>query len=222
MKKIISLLLCLALLLSLPFSSSADVETNSSMDELIAKACAAFPEYANKIRNQPINPQSVQTCTANDVVLSDSRDISDSETLYYDEYGDGSILLTSVQHTCQALIDVSGDDTPTSTSTTGWHYTLSIEAGMANTTSVYNWSDIHITIADGYDRITNIGTISKKGDCLAPSLTGKRLVETASKFAYVCYHLVFRIDPRPGYIKAVDFSVSVGGDAINVDHTCYD
>lgn len=222
MKKIISLLLCLALLLSLPLSSYADAETNSPMDELITKACAAFPEYADKIRNQPINSQSTRTYTANYVVLSDSRDISDSETIYYDEYGDGSILLTSVQHACQAIIDVSGDDKPSGTSSTGWNYTLSIKAGMANTNSYYTWSNIRLTIADGYDRITNTGTISKKGDCLDPSLTGKQLVETASKRAYVSYHLVFKIDPRPGYIKAVDLSVFVGRDTFNVDHTCYD
>lgn len=222
MKKIISLLLCLALLLSLPFSSYADAEANSSMDELVTKACAAFPEYADKIRNQPINSQSVRTYAANYIVLSDSRDISDSETIYYDEYGDGSILLTSVQHTCQAIIDVSGDDNPSGTSSTGWNYTLSIKAGMANTNSYYTWSNIRFTISDGYDRITNAGTIEKEGDCLDPSLAGKQLVETASKRAYVSYHLVFKIDPRPGYTKAVDLSVFVGRDTFNVDHTCYD
>ena len=103
MKKSISTVVALILILSMiPLRVFASDLSDSENDELIALACDIFPEYAYKIQNPPSLDQLFSATSARSIddgfkiVLRETRNVSDSRQITYQEYANGAYSLTSL------------------------------------------------------------------------------------------------------------------------------
>lgn len=96
MKRILSWILVACLFMSMMVCGVAAVEAPSeekmtppmSEEELDQLAATVFPEYADKILN-PQMPDNANSVRSNVKVIDETRRISDSEYLTYQEYADG-------------------------------------------------------------------------------------------------------------------------------------
>ena len=140
MKKLFALLLVFAMIFAtLPFTAFAS-EATSMQSQLTIKACNAFPEYANKIRAQEQqiahNQLSVLSNQSKDVIINETRDISDTESITYTEFSNGVIMLTG----SSVSYDVESDNTATSGSNV--NHTVDIYAELVG------YPNCHVNLYD--------------------------------------------------------------------------
>lgn len=220
MKKAVSLLLCVIILcMSMPAVAMAS-ENDSERDQLIADACAVFPEYAGMIQNQEQNgiPKVVtRASTTNELVFSATRPVSDDKYILFSEYSDGTLLVTEYETKCTK--------TENSHSTSGSYknYDVNIEATMAGVNGYFKVSNVKYSlITSQYDRITSTGTESKSGKCTSGTLSVSRLNETATQKATLIYDLYFQFGPGSYYTKWTELTFTVGGDTATLTHVDLD
>lgn len=95
MKKAISILLCFVLTLSVfPVPSHAVETTETEYDRIISLACSLFPEYTSYLLNK--NPRinsSTYTLANDEIIYSETKHISDSESLSLSVYASGNTIL---------------------------------------------------------------------------------------------------------------------------------
>ena len=96
MKKIISFILSLCLIYSLfPITSSAETVSDPLQEELFQLARDTFPEYASELHLTHSSRSSIHTVSEDDaVVYSETRTISEKETLTLTELRSGNIFVT--------------------------------------------------------------------------------------------------------------------------------
>lgn len=122
MKRLLSVLAVMLLLLTmLPFSAVA-VETETSERELlISSACKVFPEYATKICSD-IHSTTYglnQRTNRKELVVTETRSISENEQITYSEYSDGSVYLVGASINPWYLVDSGVSDSSSTTVYTG-------------------------------------------------------------------------------------------------------
>lgn len=219
MRKFVSLFLTLALLLTtISFEVSATEIEQSSYDSLIQKAAAAFPEYAEKIQN-PKNSAYLYSrdATPRELLVSETRPISDVESITYAEYSDGLILLSGYDFTCDSTVVDS------STGSTYKKYTIDVEAAcIAEGYNGYFYLDgVSYILRNGYDNFDSItapGTERKGTNCVSASRTDYTQNESYTGYARIAYYLGFRIGPKPTQFVTSNLTIHVGEDTAIVDH----
>jgi len=103
MKKIVSLVFTLVLLVNAVFIPTIAAETNNpsvagtatayTQNEIIEMACEIWPEYSDKLSYSTSEALQLSRASVDfEVVHSDSHKISDTETLLYYEYATGYAL----------------------------------------------------------------------------------------------------------------------------------
>ena len=122
MKRLLSALAVMLLLLTmLPFSAVA-VETETSERELlISLACKVFPEHATKICSD-IHSTTYglnQRTNRKELVVTETRSISENEQITYSEYSDGSVYLVGASIDPWYLVDSGVSDSSSTTVYTG-------------------------------------------------------------------------------------------------------
>ena len=95
MKRIFSLILALLMLIvSVPLTTTASEQEVSRHDYLIELACDTFPEYASIIRGQNTFSHASLHSDSNGVIFSETRTISDTETLNIAQLSSGNVIIT--------------------------------------------------------------------------------------------------------------------------------
>ena len=190
MKKSISTVVALILILSMiPLRVFASDLSDSENDELIALACDIFPEYAYKIQNPPSLDQLFSATSARSIddgfkiVLRETRNVSDSRQITYQEYANGAYSLTSLTTAytivresysgsgySQYIVDIQvlHSYCPGAMYVTGFNYTL---------------------LSSSYDQINSFGTTNTS--TVDTSLTGSRQYESANGPAYAIYEAIY-------------------------------
>lgn len=217
MKKCMAMLLTLALLLTLiPLSASA-AESPSGYESLVQKAVSAFPEHANKLQN-PDNSAIFQSrgVTSRELLISETRPISDREYVTYAEYSDGLILLSGYEFTA---------DTTTVSYVTGSTYrniTIDIEATCVNDVGYNGYfylEGVSYSLRDNeFDVITNPGTASRTGYCTSATRTVYTANESNTTYARIAYALCFQLGPTGYYTVNSELLLYVGEDTAVLDH----
>ena len=128
MRRCLALFLSIALLLTtVPFVVFAAETKQLGYDSLVQKASAAFPEYAEKMQNpRGITFLNSQSPMPRELVINETRPISDTEYITYSEYSDGLILLSGYDFTYDSttVSDITGS--------TSRDITIDIEATCVN------------------------------------------------------------------------------------------
>ena len=223
MKKLFALLLVFAMIFAtLPFTAFAS-EATSMQSQLTIKACNAFPEYANKIRAQEQqiahNQLSVLSNQSKDVIINETRDISDTESITYTEFSNGVIMLTG----SSVSYDVESDNTSTSGSNV--NHTVDIYAELVGYPNCHvNLYDIKYTIVkNGYDKITSKGTSVKGSKCTGCSVAIYPSTESSSSKAKLTADIYFQYGSgSAGNFCWTQLVMSVGGDSRSISYNNLD
>lgn len=222
MKKFISYIITIALLLSmLPISASAQA-TNSNRNEILKKACIAFPEYAETIRADAAPSNLSRSSTSREVVFSEARSLSENEFIVYTEYSDGLFAIDSVKMEKEVVynsMDQSGSMTK---------FDITVKATCSDVKSHFILSNLKFTIyPTTYDRITSSGSpdVETPDNTYNDNCTYGTINctpnETASAPAKVSVRLTFQFTPYPGDVYQSDLTIKVRNNQLSVTHEEY-
>ncbi len=222
MKKLLALVLSLSLMFTLvPCCALAADADQSGYDTLVDKAASAFPEYAAKLLNPSYRP-SVYTrnAAARVLVVSETRSISDKESITYTEYSDGLVLLSDYDFTYETT------EVDYYTGSTYRSITIDIEAACVATgySGYFYLNGVSYKLYDGYDnfdRITNPGTEHKGTNCISYHRDSYTQIESYTGYAGFEYTLGFRIGPKPEQFVTSKLYFYVGEDTADVSHVSW-
>lgn len=222
MKKAISLfLVCVILATTIPFGCFADEPEDTEYLDLISDACAAFPEYADRItaaKNKSNNPSTCAlTEEAPEIIISETRMLSSKQVVTYTEYSNGDILLADISSTSDFAKSITRNSvTPL---LNGNQYNVTLRASYEGEYSNGDYVKIHNVVYrifdSGYDKITSSGTVEASSSWC--STVGEPIYvpsETASAPAMLKYQLQFNISSIPGTFYAPFLTFTVGNDLI--------
>ena len=227
MKKSISILLSIILILTaFPFYCFATEQDTAEREELIALACEVFPEYCDAIQGQAIStytlPRSTDTI---EEVFTETRNISDTTTLTYTQYSDGSGILTQLSTTDGCEKDVTYDERHASAGAT--YSSITIEATYTGESTngygsngYFKLTGLEYVIMSGdYDYIGDIGRYSVNSDCrVISNATICTLNESASGPAILQYRLNFKVGSNFAEGIESNLRITVGNDSAIVTH----
>lgn len=221
MKKIVSLLLSIIMtFLFIPMHANAAQEDKASgQEELIAVACEAFPEYEDKILSRrSFEGSSRSTSSTRELVVTETRYISDNEAVVYSEYSDGVILLTDYTYRYSTTINSQSQEGSRTI------YDVTVRATSADVANAYfELRNVQFTIyGTTYDRITNVGTYTEYGKCDVHTQCAPVLYETASTKANIVYRLSWKAYSDPGGWLPSVLRIEVGNNSFRVIHMYYD
>lgn len=221
MKNCLSLILALVLMLTVLPMGALAAENTSERDEILEKACVAFPEYAAKIAADTLPASALRSAEPQKMVFTETRAISENEFIVYTEYSDGLVVLD------QGVMDKEVIYNSTNDVATAINVDITVKATCTDTSAYFKVSNIKFTInTNSYDRINSIGSPKVynpsntfNDECIYVqgnhSLNSQ---ESASRKAYVCYPLSFKFAPYPGYVYTSELWVEVGQNALSVHH----
>lgn len=195
MKRYFTLLLLCTLMVNILGLSAYATETEcSGYDSLIRKATEAFPEYAERINNpKDVIPQNTREKTDRELVLRETRAVSDKEFVTYTEYSDGVILLSGYEFTAEstAVSNIKGQ--------TSRDIIVDIEATCVNDSGYKGYFYLegvsYSLVYSDYDYITDTGTARREGYCTKATQIINNPEETATSYATLAYELQFQIGP---------------------------
>lgn len=192
MKKLAFFLACLMVVSILPIpayaaerlqqSDSIQITTKKSLDDLVI---SAFPEYESKIRGENQNEISVTSISSSamDVVVCETRKLSDEVEVTYVEYSNGVVISF-----------LSENVVVRSSSTTGSMniYTVDIYASCNYSDGMVEVSDFQYALCmnTSYDAILSRGDLQHLGS-VAPLEGNYKMSEDANGPAYAEYCFTF-------------------------------
>jgi hypothetical protein len=216
MKKIFCFLLSLIFVMaSMPFTANASENNSDVQDELITLACVIFPEYADRITN-PVTTARTRSIGARELVITETRAVSENEYLTYTEYSDGLVLLTDNDFECSLSV------TDRILGTTKTDVTATITATCNLTSGYFRLSGVQYSLyKQGYDTINSTGSSSRSGNCIYAGLNSSVLTESAGRCAHLSYVLSFKIGNSAGDIVQSYLTLSVGNNTASVTNVEY-
>lgn len=163
---------------------------------MIQLACEAFPEYTEIILgNNPINANRSRSLQKPELVVYETRSLSDQNTLIYAQYSDGTAYAANLY--CYPEVSV----TDSSAGAGGTAYTCTITMTCNYSYEVFRAKDVTYSfVSQSYDVISDMGDISRSTTNRASYGTLKRTDENGP--AYAQYHIQFSIDKVSGYTPA--------------------
>ncbi len=214
MKKIISMILVAVLLCtSLPMSAYAS-EDEIVREELLTKACEAFPEFADKITNPQISMAPNTRSTGNqEPVYTETRQLSDTETIIYTEYASGLVLLTGIEGEWSRTVN------DYESSSFAVIYDINITASLNEPSGTFRLKNVKYTLVNnGYDAILSKGTPSRSTGCNGATEIVARMNETASQDAMILYELHFQFASSGYYTCRTELTLTVGDNRADITH----
>lgn len=203
MKKIISFCLVALMLVSvLPVGAFAAQDEQDEREQLLAQACSVFPEYAAAIRGEAAATYSLPASdNRNEVVFTETREISDTETLSITQMASGDIIVTQgefeylkVETTDSSVSDVGPDKI-------GY---ASFKATCTDADGVFYYKNVGFIIhQNGSGFFTSYGTASTSGDA-----SKKDPTETAT---YIRYGITYNVSKAPALREIYNFTLSFSG-----------
>lgn len=216
MKRIMSLLLVFVMVLVIapvPAHASSSAE-NDVQAEMLETACDVFPEYADKIMARaPTTVNARSASTTRDLVVTESRNVTDSRVIVYSEYSDGLVLLADYGYEYETITnsqDIDGSRT---------YVDIDIRATSNYFYGYFELQNVQFTIyGRGYERITSAGTPYATGDCEMYELETQILNETASSKATIQYEMYWRLVDLPAGVTPSRLKLTVGNNNFSVSH----
>lgn len=210
-RKLLSLFLAFSLLLTvLPFYVLAEEDKPLSREEHLALACEIFPEYSDKILG--VNSANAYSLCSSEreVVIADTRQVTENHVMTYAEYSDGETLIaSSIFNTPVTISDSDTSSTYTKTVTFTDHatgggataYTVTLQVSAPyHSDDEFIAKNVQFTIVGGYGEGC-YDCISSTGD-ISSSTTDRTSVsvhtqwETATSPARVQYNAEFKRDGK--------------------------
>lgn len=195
MKKLLSVLLTLVLLITIfPINSSA--VTDESMREqleLINLACLAFPEYASIIRGDAIVTYREPQTSSTEIIFYETRAISENESITYAQFSNNRGVVVYETASAATLDETGSSESIFAGGVSG---TLSYKVTPTDTDDfkgVFHLDNFkYRLISATYDSITDTGTPSANSSthCLYNRSTPV-YQETATHAASVKYNITF-------------------------------
>ena len=185
MKKLISICLCAIMLLTMiPIGASASETNLAARNNLITLACEVFPEFADAIRSENINNSTIAPASASDeVIYTETREVSDSKRLTLSQYASGSVIVIS-QELSDFPIEIV-DSSTSDISTVGVAGTASFEMKGPGT-GYFKLNNVAFTIYyNASDYFTSYGSTSSYNVCFGTTTKESTQIE---------YNLVFNCD----------------------------
>lgn len=163
MKKILSLCLAILMLLTaLPIDASAVENKTYSQTELLTLACEVFPEYESEIINQENRSfANYRSADSDEIIFSETRDISDNQSLTLLQRRGGDIIVVSREIDWANLYV---NDSTSDISNVGVTGTADFQITTTSASGTFILSDVRFTIYyTGSDYFTSTGTVSGLG-----------------------------------------------------------
>lgn len=222
MKKAISLfLVCVLIATTIPLCCFADEPEDAEHLDLISDACAAFPEYADRITAAKNKSDNLSTCTLTEeepeIIISETRMLSSKQVVTYTEYSNGDILLADISSTSDFAKSITRNSVTPLLNGNQYNVTLraSYEGEYSNGDYVKINNVIYRIIESDYDKIVNPGTVEASSSwCGTVGDPIHVIGETASGPAMLKYQLQFRIASTPTAFFAPFLTFTVGNDLI--------
>lgn len=190
MKKLLSMCLDAILLVTL-FPVHALAVEYSEDDDLIELACEVFPEYEASIRGE-IFPKNENSRSSNrEVIISESRQVSENQTLYYTEYSDGVALVASSGFTPTETI-INNDTGASATTITS---KLVVKCTWSNQEFICN-NVKYVTVSSQPDYIISTGNLSDSDTNDAYVKENTKYKENSSGPARIDYYAQFQLLPQ--------------------------
>lgn len=190
MKKTLSMFLAAVLLFTmLPFNVLAEEDYYSlTREEHLALACEIFPEYADSILGRNTLSTTYSRSVKRDIVVCETRDVSEQDKMTYVQYSDGSTLVASsrVQEftPSMTIVDISGSGSSS--------YTVDLRVSSYSSSQEFIVKSVKFQLNyNGYDCITNAGNISHSTTINNGAYIAKAW-ENASGPAYIVYSAEFQ------------------------------
>ena len=198
MKRILCLLCCILLMLTLSFPASAvipsqdqhPVQDNYSVSEIRALGTAIFPEYAHKINSVPSFSayQASAKGTTDSVVISITREVSPELSVNYTEFASG---INSVTTLTSRIETVSSESNGALT-----RKTINLVVTVSGSNQTATWHNVKCIFAfNDHDNISDVGRAITNGTTAnyMTLLNDRKLVENASGPAYLKFNGQFMI-----------------------------
>jgi len=163
MKKILSLCLAILMLLTaLPIDASAVENKTYTQTELLTLACEVFPEYESEIINQENRSfANYRSSDSDEIIFSETRDISDNQSLTLLQRRSGDIIVVSREIDWANLYV---NDSTSDISNVGVTGTADFQINTTSASGTFILSDVRFTIYyTGSDYFTSTGTVSGLG-----------------------------------------------------------
>lgn len=213
MKRLLSLVLAAALVISSISFSAFATETESERDILIARACEVFPEFSEKITASADEFTQQSRTVTKKPVYTETRQVSDREYITYTEHSDGIVLLSDIyfEYTTNEIgHEISGANTTV---------TVTITALCNYISGYFKLSNVQYTISrSGYDQIDSAGSMSYGGNASLHTAYSPIWYETASQKAQISYRIKWFLGPDPGdYLNSI-LTLEVGNNGAGITH----
>lgn len=215
MKKLVSLILSIMLIIAIPIYAAAEETDTITRDELIELACSVFPEYASNIRSehQLATQNNSRSFAQTELVNEVTRSISDTHTLTYSEYSNGAVYLTSAEIDPWYIPDYNYSDN----STTMIYIGHIIVTCNFNEDAIVIINNIKFALVDRmYDFIISGGSCTGVEYARVTGPHTTRLNEAANRPAEIYYDL--HITGSDGNIEPFTLYFRVANDSYSVDH----
>lgn len=228
-RRLFAIILSLLLVFTVPITALAVVPPEDSynleildQDEVLQLMISAFPEYEDKILGQYSNQSNISFLSVeeSEVVVYETRIISDDMSVTYQENSSG-LSYTFLTHGKSYTESTSNSD--------GTIYTYDVNIYVYNKlfTTINDAKQMNIIgfrykkVINGYDYITNRGSLSNYGLAANPTYGTYQSAENASSLAYSNYHASFLVDVPVGvgvltYNVTAVVTVVVGNDSLAV------
>lgn len=214
MKRSISLFLAIIILIAaLPLSVLASDAQTTERDRVFTLACEAFPEYASTIRGDAVSTFARWNGNR-ELVFSETRAISENESILYGQYSDGSAIIIDIDNQ-SVEFDGTVDNSTFEQFTGGKNGTASFTifcTDKENYPGSYKISNFKYKIYDNtWDMIVSKGSITKN-DCsgneeLTPNET---ISKSASLVCNISFYGKWSNYPKLG----VKFTIYVGNNRV--------
>ena len=205
MKRIISITIILALLVSMgSFSVSAIevgpdaylVEDIQIREFALSKALEAFPEYASKIKGEHLIQNTAMLMshsTTPKVLVNETRMLSETEMVTYQEYDNGLVLTAFGFMAGKNVTDTSSGTGYSSTTMNIW-----LNYASADQTLLVNGVQ-YAHQQNNYGSITNKGYIDSSSDAGSMAVSAYKRTGDANGPAYLEYQAIFYVEQYNGF-----------------------
>lgn len=205
MKKALCLVFVVSFMLSLMAIPSSALENTSIQAEMISdssvkemvqsKSIQAFPEYENKIRGNQLSANILGTNNqaTSEIVISETRFLSENEAVHYTEYNNGVVLTSLFTWAGRKVYE----------STDGGTYTVHRLNAWLNCAGSTDLLMIYGVVCrdnnDGSNSIQNVGYIEEVQTSVDSAMEGEcKRNSDSSGSAYVDYSGYFTIEIGTG------------------------
>lgn len=159
MKRLFSIFLAIVMIVSaFPLQALAIEDSSAEREALLEQACVVFPEYESLIRCAPPTTYALPG-SENEIIFTETRNVSDSERLTITQYSRGNILVLNERYSNNDLANTSLSSSNVGTDIIGY---ASFKAADTTALGYFTYDNVGFIITQGGSgSFTSYGTPNK-------------------------------------------------------------